>query len=107
MVNAEPNSIISTYTKLEEIKKIMPEMRGNIIINRAFSYDEGSQIYKSLLQAAEEYIKIKLNLFGIIRQDTRIRDAVLNHSLLLNRYSSCEGAEDILAISKRLLEEFK
>ena len=51
------------------------------------------------------YYRPSLNLAGIIRQDTRIRDCVLNKSLLLNRYLASEGAEDMIKISQKILEE--
>lgn len=105
IVNADPLSLEGAYKKIEKIKNINSKADIKIIINRAMSYNEGNQIYKNLLKAAQTYIKINLDLFGIIRQDTRIRDCVLNKSLLLNRYLSSEGAEDIIKISQRILED--
>ena len=76
-----------------------------MVINRAYSYNEGNQIYKTILQAAKNYINVDLSLLGIIRQDTRIRDSVLNKSLLINRYPASEGAEDVFKITKNILED--
>jgi len=105
IVNTDPISSESAYKKIEKIKKINPNTDIKIIINRAISYNEGNQIYKSLLKAAQEYINVDLSLGGIIRQDTRIRDCVLNKSLLLNRYPASEGAEDIVKISQKIFKE--
>ena len=105
IVNADPMSSEGAYKKIAKIKKINPKADIKIIINRAISYNEGNQIYKNLLKAAQTYIKTDLNLLGIIRQDTRIRDCVLNKSLLLNRYIASEGAEDMIKISQKILEE--
>ena len=105
IVNADPISSEGAYKKIEKIKKINPKADIKIIVNRAISYNEGNQIYKSLLKAAQSYINVDLNLAGIIRQDTRIRDCVLNKSLLLNRYLASEGAEDMIKISQKILEE--
>ena len=102
LADADPSSVTAAYHKLETLKKIAAETRFHIIINRAISFEEGVQTYKTLLKAAEEYIKINLNLLGIIRQDSRIREAVINRSLLLNRYPACEGAEDIRNIVDRI-----
>ncbi len=105
IANANPTSFAATYKKLVEIKALNCRAKIGIIINRVFSYEEGAQFFKSLLKAAHEYIKLDIELIGIIRQDSRIRDAILNQSLLLNRYPASEGAEDTVIASRRL-EEF-
>lgn len=105
VLNADLSSSESAYKKLEKIKKINPKANIKIVINRAISYNEGNQIYKTLLKAADEYINVDLSLLGIIRQDTRIRDSVLNKTLLLNRYPASEGAEDVINLSQRILED--
>ncbi len=105
LVNADPPSITAAYHKLEKLKKITAEAHIHTIINRAASFDEGVQAYKTLLKAAKEYIKVDLNLLGIIRQDSRIREAVINQMLLLSRYPSCEGAEDVKSIVRQIIKE--
>ena len=96
---------MAAFKKIEELQTIAPQAKFNIVINRALSYEEGRQTYKTLLKASKEYIKVDLNLLGIIRQDARIRDSVINKALLLNRYAKCEGAEDSVAVARRFLEE--
>ena len=44
-------------------------------------------------------------LLGVIRRDTRVRDAIRNHVLLLNRYPNSEAAEDVMNIAKKLCIE--
>lgn len=105
IVNACSSSSIAAFKKIEELQTIAPRAKFNIVINRALSYEEGRQTYKTLLKASKEYIKVDLNLLGIIRQDARIRDSVINKALLLNRYAKCEGAEDSVAVARRFLEE--
>ena len=104
IVNADPKSSEGAYKKIEKLRKINPDANIKIIINRAYSYNEGNQIYKTILQAAKNYINVDLSLLGIIRQDTRIRDSVLNKSLLINRYPASEGSEDVFKITKNILE---
>lgn len=106
IVNAEPASLTAAYRKIEELKRIGANTPVRIVINRAFSYDEGLQIYKTLQDAAERFIKTDIKLLGIVRQDARIRDAVINQSLLLSRYPSCEGCADMIKLSRSIAEEF-
>ncbi len=104
MLNADHSSVIGAYKRLENLRHINPHAYTGLVINRALSRNEGLQIYKTLLQAGREYIKLSPKLAGIIRQDGRIRDAVLNQSLLLSRYPASEGAEDMVMITRQLLE---
>lgn len=105
LVNACSSSSIAAFKKIEELQSIAPQTEFYIVINRALSNEEGIQTYKTLLKAGKEYIKVNLNLLGIIRQDARIRDTVINKALLLNRYPKCEGAEDSVTVARRFLEE--
>lgn len=105
MVQSDPISLAKAYKKLQELKILNSAARFKIIINQAFSHDEGNQIYKTLLKAAKEYINIDISLLGIVRQDARIRDSVLNQSLLLSRYPASEGAEDVVLAARQLLKD--
>lgn len=105
VVNPDPFSLTQAYQKIVRLNKINPTAQIKIVINHAQSYEEGKQIFKSLLKAAKEYIKVDIALLGIIRQDSHIREAVLNKALLLKRYPACRGSEDAVIIGKKILEE--
>jgi flagellar biosynthesis protein FlhG len=103
--NPDPFSLSEAYRKIIRLKKIAPEARLRIVINHAQSFEEGQALYKLLLKASEEYIKLDLNLLGIIRQDAHIREAVLNKELLLKRYPACNGTQDAALIAQQLLKD--
>lgn len=105
IVNTDTLSLSQAYQKIVQLKNICPGASFKIVINHAQSFEEGRQVFKSILQATEKYIKLDLELLGIIRQDPHIREAVLNRSLLLKRYPSCRGAEDAVAIAEKILKE--
>ena len=106
IVDADFTSIENAYKKIEKLKKINCKANIKLVINRAMSYNEGNQIFESLHKASINYIDMDLSLLSVIRQDTRIRDSVLNKSLLLNRYPTSEGAEDLMKLSQKILEDF-
>lgn len=105
IVNTDVQSLTQAYQKILKLKEISPSAKIKIVVNHAQSYEEGHQVFKSLLKASEKYININLELLGIIRQDPHIREAVLNRSLLLKRYPACRGAEDAVTIAQKLLKE--
>ncbi len=104
IVNANSASSTEAFKTISKLKNFTSKTAIDIIVNRAASHEEGRQVFKTLLKAAKEYINVDLNLLGVIRQDSRIREAVLNQALILNRYPGCEGAEDCVALVRHFVE---
>lgn len=100
----EPSNLVSTYNFLQEIPNFAKYKNLRIIVNYANSYEEGLQTYNVLRHACEQYIKILPPLLGVVRRDTRVRDAINNKVLLLNRYPSSEAAQDIMQIARRMVK---
>lgn len=98
----EPASVVSTYDFLQKSGRNIPYKSLQILINYANSYEEGIRTYDTLRHACEQYMSSTPRLLGVVRRDTRVRDAIRNHVLLLNRYPNSEAAEDIMNIAKKL-----
>ncbi|MBO6281615.1 MAG: AAA family ATPase [Alphaproteobacteria bacterium] len=101
----DPSNLVSTYKFLQDAVSIYKYKSLQIVVNYANSYEEGLQTYNTLRRACEQFIKSTPRLLGVIRRDTRVRDAIRNHVLLLNRYPNSEAAEDMMNIAHRLLEQ--
>ena len=98
------NGNIEAYKELEHIKKISPHAKIFIVVNHALSYGEGEQIFKTLLKADEQFICLNPKLLGVIKQDGRIRDCVVNKVTLFERYPVCESLHDISNFAKKLIK---
>ncbi len=99
----DPSNLVSTYKFLQDAVSTYKYKSLQIVVNYANSYEEGLQTYSTLRRACEQFIKSTPRLLGVIRRDTRVRDAIRNHALLLNRYPNSEAAEDMMNIAQRLL----
>lgn len=99
----DPSNLVSTYNFLQESADSPKYKNLQIIVNYANSYEEGLQTYNILRHACEQYIKVTPPLLGVVRRDTRVRDAIRNRVLLLNRYPSSEAAEDIMQIARQIV----
>ena len=97
----EPSNMVSTYDFLLGAKNRYNSLQ--LIVNYVNSYDEGLRIYDTLKKACEDYIGTTPGLLGIVRRDTRVRDAIRNHTLFLSRYPNSEAAEDVMNIAKELI----
>ena len=98
------NGNVDAYEELEHIKKISPHAKVFVVVNHALSYSEGEQIFKTLLQADEQFIGVSPELLGVIKQDGRIRDCVINKVTLFERYPVCESIATVSNFAKRLID---
>lgn len=102
---SDPSNLVATYNFLQKISNNAKYKNLKIIVNYANSYEEGLQTYNILRHACEKYIKITPPLLGVVRRDTRVRNAINNQVLLLNRYPSSEAAQDIMQIAEKIMKE--
>ena len=100
-----PSNIVATYMFLQNYAQNDKCKDLQIIVNYAQSYEEGLQTYNTLRRACEKYISKTPALLGVVRRDTRVRDAIRNRVLLLNRYPNSEAAEDVLQIAHKILQK--
>lgn len=100
-----PANIVSTYKFLQNLAQTDKYKNLQIVVNYAHSYEEGLQTYNTLRRACEKYLIKTPSLLGIVRHDTRVRDAIRNHVLTLNRYPNSEVAEDMMQLARNLLSK--
>lgn len=100
----DPSNLVSTYNFLQNCISLQAYKSLQIIVNYANSYEEGLRTYNTLRRACEQYVSTTPELLGVVRRDTRVRDAIRNHVLLLNRYPESEAAEDVVNIAKKLIK---
>lgn len=99
----EPTSLTDAYAFIKIMTMQYPKSEMSIVVNQANSIREGQRTYNTLQKACNNFLKINPPLLGIVRRDTRVRDAIRNQTPIINRYPTSEAAEDVLAIAKRLL----
>jgi len=99
------NGNIEAYRELEHIQKISPNASVWIVVNHALSYNEGKQIFQTLLDADKHFIGARPKLLGVIMQDGRIRDCITNKTTLFERYPISESLHDISDFAQTLIRE--
>jgi flagellar biosynthesis protein FlhG len=75
-----------------------------VVINRVNSIEDGLRTYQLLDKACREFLKFSPPLLGVIRQDTRVRDAIRNQTTIITRYPQSEAALDVMTIARRILQ---
>lgn len=100
----EPTSLTDAYAfiKLTHLERPGTDLR--IVVNMANSTREGERTFATLNKACEGFLKISPPLLGVIRRDTKVREAIRAQAPLLTRFPSTEAAADVEAIADKLLE---
>jgi len=101
----EPTSLTDAYAFIKIMSLQYPKCHLNIVVNQANSVREGERTYETLLKACRNFLKISPPLLGVIRRDTRVRDAIRSQMPLLSRYPTSDAAEDVIAIARKLITE--
>ncbi len=97
-------SIIECYQNLSELYKQYPHKKIGIVINQVDSDVNGRRAYAELAFACERFLIGIPPLLGIIRDDTRVRDAIRNQTTVITRYPQSEATSDITALAEEMLK---
>jgi len=98
----EPTSLTDAYAfiKLAHLQDAARDLR--IVINMASSTGEGERTYATLLKACESFLKISPPLAGIIRRDSKVKDAIRHQTPILTRHPTSQAVEDVEQLAARL-----
>ncbi|MGB0694363.1 MAG: MinD/ParA family protein [Rhodospirillaceae bacterium] len=99
----EPTSLTDAYAFIKVTAMERKDVDIRVVVNGCNSTREGERTYNTLLKACQGFLKISPPLAGIIRRDTRVREAIRNQTPILLRYPNSEAAMDVEAIAERLM----
>lgn len=105
VVTDEPTSLTDAYAFIKVISKEYPALNIQIIVNSANNEREGERTFNTLLRACKGFLGISPVLAGVIKRDTRVRDAIRNQIPLLSKYPTTDAAEDVISIAKNLMKD--
>lgn len=100
----EPTSLTDAYAfiKINHVERPATEIQ--IVINMANTNKEGERTYNTLLKACQGFLKISPPLAGVIRRDTKVRDAIRAQTPILSKSPDCSAAIDVEAIAEKLIK---
>lgn len=99
----EPTALTDAYAfmKLAQMDHAPAEMR--IVVNMAASRKAGEKTYGALYRACTSFLKLSPPLLGVVRRDSKVREAIRCQTPLLTRYPTCDAAADVEAIAEGLV----
>ncbi|MDE2029440.1 MAG: MinD/ParA family protein [Alphaproteobacteria bacterium] len=102
VVTDEPTSLTDAYAFIKLGRAANPDADMRIVVNMAATDLEGQKTYETLRKASESFLHYAPSLAGIIRRDTKVRDAIRAQMPLLTRSPLSEAAADVEAIAAKL-----
>ena len=91
----EPTSLTDAYALLKFLTFDRRDGNVKIVINKALSLAAGQQTYATLRRACAAFLHREPELAGVIRQDSRVQDAIRHQTSLLLRHPNCNAALDV------------
>ena len=101
----EPTSLTDAYAfiKIALQGKNPPEI--GVVINQAGTQKEGEGTYHTLNKACINFLQTSPLLYGIIRKDNKVKDAIRAQKSLLIRAPHSTAATDAATISIKLMQQ--
>ena len=98
----EPTSLTDAYAFIKLSHAANPSSDIRVIVNMAASVGDGHKTYETIRKACESFLHYEPQLAGIIRRDTKVRDAICAQTALLTRSPVSDAAKDVEAIAAKL-----
>jgi len=105
VVTDEPTALTDAYAFIKVMHQQIPDFDIRIVANMVNSQKEGEKTYNTLRKACEGFLKISPPLLGIVRRDSKVREAIRAQTSLMTRYPNTEAAEDVMAIAQTLIAD--
>lgn len=101
----EPTALTDAYAFIKVSAQETPGAKTAVIVNMSATRREGERTYETLLKACKGFLKIEPPLYGIIRRDAKVREAIRHQTPILTRFPNSDAAQDVEAVAKRLMAE--
>jgi flagellar biosynthesis protein FlhG len=102
VANDEPTSLTDAYALIKLLIKDNATCRIGIVINSAASRALGQRTYETLAKACDSFLKQVPPLYGIIRRDPKVKEAIQVQVPLLTRSPASVAAADVEALARRI-----
>jgi flagellar biosynthesis protein FlhG len=98
IVTDEPTSLTDAYAFIKLTRQSNPEADLRIVVNMATNANEGTRTYDTIRKASESFLHYTPPLAGIIRRDTKVRDASRSQTAVTIRSPEADAVKDVTAL---------
>lgn len=99
----EPTSLTDGYSLIKATDYYKLKTKAKIVVNKAFTKDEGHETFKRFEKAVNKFLKIKIEYLGCILEDKKLVQSVRQQKPFVVLYPNCDAAKDIENIACELI----
>jgi flagellar biosynthesis protein FlhG len=99
----EPTSLTDGYSLIKAIDHYKLKTNAKIIVNKAFTKEEGEETYKRFDRAVSKFLKINIEYLGCILDDRKLVQSVRQQKPFVVLYPNCDATKDIENIAMKLM----
>lgn len=99
----EPTSLTDGYSLIKATDHYKLKTSAKIIVNKAFTKEEGEDTYNKFNRAVSKFLKINVEYLGCIVDDKKLVQSVRQQKPFVVLYPNCDAARDIENIALKLL----
>lgn len=103
VMTADPTSLTDAYAFIKLTVMRNPGADLSIVVNNVANRKEGEKAYEAIKRACEGFLKISPPLAGIIRNDSKVIDAIRSQVPIMTRHPQSTAASDVKALAASLI----
>ena len=102
IISDEPTSLTDGYAfvKVMQLERVPIDIQ--VVVNMANTARDGEKTFGALFRACASFLKISPQLLGIVRRDSKVREAIRCQTSLFTRFPNCHAAADVEQIAARI-----
>lgn len=101
----EPTSLTDAYSLIKATDHFKLQTKAKIVVNRAFTKEEGQETFNKMLRAVSRFLKIEIDYLGCILDDRKLVQSVRAQKPFVLLYPNCDASENIESIAKKIIGE--
>jgi len=99
----EPTSLTDGYSLIKATDHYKLKTKAKIIVNKAFTKEEGQETYNKFDRAVRKFLKIDIEYLGCILEDRKLVQSVRQQKPFIILYPNCDASRDIETIAMKLI----
>lgn len=107
LVTDEPTSIVDSYGLLKLINPFVDNEKIGILVNNVIDSEDYEEIKNKINKATVRFLDTEYSNFGYITYDRVVRISIQNQELITNSNRDSQITENIIDISKKLVNYLK
>lgn len=103
VMTADPTSLTDAYAFIKLTTMRNADANISIVVNNVTNKKEGEKAFEAIKRACEGFLKISPPLAAIIRNDSKVVDAIRAQVPILTRHPQSDAAADVKALAATFL----